>query len=88
VIQSEAPSESLISAVGKTGIALEYLAKRIANEKTNIQSFKEALTSRFDENPGRRPFLIVSPDFGAIEEPLPEGFHKRTFGDALALSVE
>ena len=88
VIQSEAPSESLISAVGKTGIALEYLAKRIANEKTNIQSFKEALTSRFDENPGRRPFLIVSPDFGAIEEPLPEGFHKQTFGDALALSVE
>jgi anion-transporting ArsA/GET3 family ATPase len=88
VIQTEAPSDSLISDSGQTGIALDYLAKRIANEKTNIHSLKEGLKSRFDGQPGHLPFLMVSPDFGAIEEPLPDGFHRQTFDDALSLSVE
>lgn len=88
LVQKQAPSDKVISESGLTGIALDYLAKRIGSEKANIQSLKEGLKSRFDKHSSGRPFLMVSPDFGAIDEPLPEGFHKQTFGDTLALSVE
>lgn len=87
-VQKQIPSESVISRSGNKGIALDYLAKRLEKEEVNIQALKEGLKERFHNKIGQQPFLMVSPDFGAIKEPLPDGFHKQAYDDALSLSVE